>query len=235
MSGRRALSTSSSTRTKKRRTKAVVAAAAAAVAAGLVAAVALQPDYVTATDYRLRDDQAQQVPVTDPIAAAPAGTNTSFGITDVSLELAGQFAGDLGAARSTATGKEAPQIVALQDDCLAAWATENLGALAAAGAYQVVDVCDRPTVVLAGAAGADTKVLVHAAAEIDGGDAIAQILHRSTSNRMAFTAVRSHDGQAQLLAAAELPSVEDVVYDGTTDEEPPIINVRPDDYAYPAE
>ena len=229
--------TGEKTETRRWSTKRLVITGAAAVAAvALVAGVGLHATFgpnVAPSEYVPRD-QPEQVAVNGPAAAAPADADTTQ-VTDVTADLVTEFLGDLENVRSRATEKKSANVVAEHDQCLADWATAHLAELAAVGTYAVVDVCDRPTAVLAGPAGADSKVLTYGALEETAPARMPETIATSTSNRIAFTAVRSTDGEAQLLATAELPAVEEIKYDGSQSETPPVIHTMPPGFKAPGE
>ena len=180
---------------------------AAALAAALVAVVILMRMFspvIVPESERIIVPQPPQIPVNGPSVAAPEGTDFTI-IEEVSEEFAPGFAGDIIDVRTRVGQKEKPGPATVVDGCLLEWAKANLEVLATAGAYQVVTVCERPTAVLAGPAGADNKVLVYGSLEDGAPEGMEQTLAESTSDRMAFVAVRTADGRAQLLAAAELP------------------------------
>lgn len=171
-----------------------------------------------------------QIPVNAPVAAAPADA-TLTSVVDVTSSFRSDFAGNVADVRSRVQG-DAQRVPTIEEDaCLTEWAKGHLPELAARGAYEVLDVCGRQTAVLAGPAGADAKVLVYGALEKTAPAGAKALFGKSTSNRLAFVAVRSDDAdpdsQAQLMAAAVLPAEQEVVYDGTQSEEPPVINTLP--------
>jgi len=185
---------------RKRTVAAAVVAAVVAVVAAVVW-VGLTPDEVTQPE---PPDAYQplSVPADDPVLAAPEDTDYAD-VVDVTDEVLPVFSGDLSVVRAQLQGDDAFPY-GEPDQCLLDWVSANLQELSARGAYEVMTVCDRPTLVLAGPDGADAKVLVHGAM-LDGAPAGArQIIGESTSQRMAFAAVRSADGKAQLMATAEL-------------------------------
>lgn len=148
--------------------------------------------------------QPKAVPANEPVVAAP--TDADFAsVVDVTADLSGMFVGDIADVRGRTQGEQKMPPAAEPDACLLEWAKANLAPLAATGAYQVVDVCGRATAVLAGPLGADTKVLVYGALEADAPAGMLQVMGESTSEKMAFAAVRSADEQAQLIATAVLP------------------------------
>lgn len=149
------------------------------------------------------EHQAPRIAADHPVAAAPAETEYTT-VVDATSELLPVFTGDLSYARTLAQGSEQFPY-AEPDQCLLDWATANLAALSETGTYDVLMVCDRPTLVLAGPEGADTKVFAHGALTDTAPAGARQLVGESTHDRMAFVAVRSADGKAQLLATAELP------------------------------
>lgn len=193
--------------TRKRR---VVIGVAAGLAATLVAGVTLTsvlaPERVDPSEVST-EYQPPRVAANDAAVAAPADADFAE-VEDVTDELINDFTGDISFARSTVQGGEEKFPYAEPDQCLLDWAKANLAELAAKGTYEVVTVCDRPTAVLAGPDGADTKVLVYGALEDTAPEGAMQLIGESEHDRMAFAAVRSADGKAQLLATSELPDPE---------------------------
>ena len=190
--------------TSRKRTVALALAATTLAAAGVLAVV-----HFTGTSERVAPpEQAQEyqpprIAADEPAASAPTSTDYSS-VVDITGELLGDFSGDLSFARTLEQGEDVYPY-GEPDTCLLEWATANLEALASAGTYETMTICDRPTLVLAGPDGADTKVLVHGAREDTAPEGARQLIADSTHDRMAFVAVRSADGMAQLLATAELP------------------------------
>lgn len=171
-----------------------------------------------------------QIPANAPVAAAPANA-TLTDLVDVTDYFRSDVAGNVADVRSRVQGG-AQQVPTVEDDaCLTEWAKEHLRELAPHGTYEVLEVCGRETAVLAGPAGADAKVLVYSSLEKAAPAGAKALFGESTSNQLAFVAVRSDDrnpsDQAQLMAAAVLPAKKQVVYDGTQSEEPPVINTLP--------
>jgi hypothetical protein len=191
------------------------AAVAVALVAGVGITVALQPERVDLSKVKIQN-HPQQVAANEPVVAAPAGAEVTA-VKDVTAEFSSVVVGDLVDARSRVQHKQLPSPIAVVDQCLSDWSKANLAALAVKGAYEVVEVCGRPTLVLAGPAGADSKVLVYSSLEKSAPAGVKQLLAESTSNRIAFAGVRSTDDKAQLLAVAVLPDVaETAAADGTT-------------------
>lgn len=199
--------------------KITAAALSAAAVAGIVAGALYIDSRHTPEDIDWDVEQPEQVGYGDAAAAAPISTDTSAGVEDIYDEHEVSFGGNVSAARSAELGEWAGHVLAVEDECLTSWATEQLGALATAGTFETITVCDRPTVVVAGPAGINTGNLVYAAAEDGAPAGAAEVLLDSDTNRFAFTAVRSAGGEAVLLAAAELPAVEEIVWDGTQEED----------------
>lgn len=171
-----------------------------------------------------------QIPANAPVAAAPADA-TLTSLVDVTGSFRSDVAGNVADVRSRVQG-DAQQLPTIEaDTCLTAWAKGHLPELAARGVYEVIEVCGRKTAVLAGPAGADAKLLVYGALEKAAPAGAKALFAKSTSNRIAFVAVRTGDkdpaAQAQLMAATVLPAKKQVVYDGTQSEEPPVINTLP--------
>jgi hypothetical protein len=146
--------------------------------------------------------------------------------TDAAGELTATLAGDLGNVRSRSQGEQVspPQLV--PDPCLLEWGKTNLAALAATGAYEVVDVCGRPTAVLAGAAGTDSKVLAYGALEKSAPEGMRALIADSQNGHVAVAGVRSVDGAARLLAVAMLPDT------GGGVGEPQVINTAPPGFTF---
>jgi hypothetical protein len=187
--------------------RSILIRAAAATLAALVGGIlvfTLQPERVDPASVTI-DQVIEKVALDAPVAPAPAGADVTTPAVDVTAEFAEGFRGDIVSARSTWTEKAASTVITETDQCLLDWSKENLGPLAAEGTYAVLDVCGRATAVLAGKAGVDSKVLVFAVAEKEAPAEMKELLLESTSNRMAFSAVRSADGKAHLVAAAVLP------------------------------
>lgn len=197
--------------------KITAAAISAAAVVGIVAGALYIDSRHTPEDIDWDVVQPEQVSYGDT-AAAPAGTDTSAGVVSIFDEHEVSFGGNVGAARDMKMGEYTGQVLAVEDECLTNWATEHLGELATAGTFATLDICDRPTLVVAGPAGINTGNLTYAAAEPTAPSGAADVIINSSTNRMAFTAVRSSDGEAALLATAELPAVEEAVFDGTQEE-----------------
>lgn len=179
------------------------AIAAAALVGGVVLVNALSPERVDPESVAITP-QPQQVAANEPVVAAPAESDLSQ-VEVVSDELVSGFGGDVIDARSRVQEDATTALeIVTDDECLTDWATANLAELAASGAYQVVDICGRPTAVLAGPAGSDSKVLVYGALEEGAPVGMRDIIAEATSTKVAFAAVRTADGQAQLLATAVL-------------------------------
>lgn len=180
------------------------AIAAAALVGGIVLANVLGPERVDPESVVITP-QPQQVAANDPVVAAPEDADLTT-VEVISDDLVSGFGGDVIDARSRVQDDSVTMLeVVTDDECLTSWAKENLAALAEAGAYQVIDVCDRPTAVLAGPAGSDSKVLVYGSLEDTAPDGIRDVIAEATSTKVAFAAVRTTDGEAQLLATAVLP------------------------------
>ncbi|QNE37909.1 hypothetical protein [Leifsonia shinshuensis] len=202
-------------------------AAATVLVGGAIAAIVMfasQPHRVDLATVTIKTGP-QQVAANAPIAPAPATAKLAQA-TDATSELTATLAGDLGNVRSRYQGEQVspPQLV--PDPCLVEWGKENLSALAGTGAYEVVDVCGRPTAVLAGAAGADGKVLAYAAIEGSAPERMKQLIAESRSAQVAVAAVRSANGAAQLIAVAVLPDASSAT-DGTR-----VINTAPPGFAH---
>jgi len=189
-----------------RRTRPIVIGAAAVAAVALVAGavVLLKPAPEFVPQYETIESAPPKVPAGEPAVEAPTDADLDT-VVDVTDELTTGFSGDLGLVRTDAQKGEPAFPYTETDACLLDWAKENLAMLAADGTYEVITVCDRPTAVLAGPAGADSKVLVFGALEEKAPTGMKEILIDSPHDRMAFAAVRSADGKAQLLATSELP------------------------------
>jgi hypothetical protein len=176
---------------------------AAALVAGLVVHQVAQPQRVPLSDIHPVQGPAK-VAANKPVVAAPAGADTSDA-TDITAKTAEEFAGSLVDARNHATGHTTTNIVAKKDSCLLGWAESNLAALSAKGSFRTVQACGHDAVVLAGPAGSDARVMTFGALEKDAPTGARKILIDSATNRMAYAAVQSVDGKAQLLVASALP------------------------------
>lgn len=179
----------------------------AALGAGIIVHQATGPNVPKSLATQV--PRAPQVAANDPVVAAPAGADVASAI-DETGSFTRDFAGNVVDVRLQVQGKQKPAPTVVDDQCLSDWAKENLAALAPNGAYEVVEVCGRPTAVLAGPAGADSKVLVYGAIQESAPAGMKSLFAESTSNRMAFVAVRSDEQdpaqRAQLMAAAVLPA-----------------------------
>ena len=187
---------------KRKRVAVVVTATCFAAAAALTWLHLATPERVTPSSEEA-EYQPPRVAANAPAASAPASTDYGT-VADITEQLIHEFSGDLSFARSTEQATES-FAYGEPDACLVEWASANLAGLAETGVYEVMTVCGRPTLVLAGPDGADSKVLVRAALEETAPAGARQIIAESVHDRMAFAAVRSEDGKAQLLATAELP------------------------------
>ncbi|WP_311245428.1 MULTISPECIES: hypothetical protein [unclassified Microbacterium] len=178
--------------------------ATAALVGGIVLANVLGPERVDPQSVEITP-QPQQVAANEPVVAAPEDADLTA-VEVISDDLVSGFGGDVIDARSRVQDDSATMLeVATDDECLTEWAKANIAELAASGAYQVIDICDRPTAVLAGPAGSDSKVLVYGSLEDTAPDGMRAIIAEATSTKVAFAAVRTTDGEAQLLATAVLP------------------------------
>jgi uncharacterized protein YkwD len=181
----------------------LIAAAAIAVLATTVGTIATEqaiaPRRVDPSTVKITP-RPDPVSITAPIEKATAAASAD--VVDETATFAYSFAQDLVSARTTWTKKPAANVEASVDDCLTGWAREHVLELATAGTYDVVDACGRRTVVVAGKAGVDDRVLVYRALEDGTPDAVRDVLLSSTSTSMVFAAVRSADGAAVLMAAA---------------------------------
>lgn len=185
----------------------LIAAAAVAMLAMVGVAVGTQIVSEQAIAPRRVDPSTVKItPRPDPVTLnAPiekASASAGVDVVDVTGTFAYSFAQDLVSARTTWSKKPAGDVDATSDACLTGWALEHVVELAAAGTYDVVDVCGRPTVVVAGPAGVDDRVLVYRALQDGAPGPVQDVLLGSTSTSMVFTAVRSADGAAVLMAAA---------------------------------
>lgn len=177
----------------------IVAASAAMLVGGSVLSTALNPPFEP--QYTAPEFQPPRVASSDPVMAAPENTDFTT-VVDVTDEVSSMFSGDLIDVRSQVQTESATTIEMVTDRCLWEWAAENLEAFAVDGVYEVMTVCGRPTAVLAGPAGADTKVLAYGALEATAPEGMRQLLAESTSDQMSFVAMRTSDDEAQLLAVA---------------------------------
>ncbi|CAM5533613.1 hypothetical protein [Leifsonia shinshuensis] len=210
-----------------RRTRWLLAAAATVAIGGSVAAIlafSSQLHRVDPTTVTIKTGP-QQVAANAPVAPAPTTAKLAQP-SDATGELTATLSGDLGNVRSRSDEQQAapPQLV--PDPCLLEWGMTNLAALAGTGAYEVVDVCGRPTAVLAGSAGADSKVLAYGALEKSAPEGMRSLIADSRNARVAVAGVRSVDGAAQLLAVAMLPDI-----DGGAGE-PRVINTAPPGFTF---
>lgn len=178
---------------------AVVAALAVALVVYLNVASTFVPQYAAPAD-----PAGPKISSNDPVAAAAEDADLTD-VVDVTAKVSSMFTGDLGVTRTDVQGGAEKYPYTVDDECLLEWAKSNITTLAPTGTYEVVTVCGRPTAVLAGPASADSKVLVYAAAEDTAPAGMRELLLESTSDRVAFAAVQSADGEAQLLAASPLP------------------------------
>lgn len=184
----------------------LVAAAAVAVlttagitVSAIVTEQAIAPRRVDPSTVKITP-RPDPVSLTAPVEKATATAGVD--VVDETPTYAYSFAQDLVSARTTWTKETAANVEATSDTCLSGWALEHVVELAAAGTYDVVDVCGRPTVVVAGPTGVDDRVLVYRALEDGAPGAAKDVLLTSTSTSMVFAAVRSSDGAAVLMAAA---------------------------------
>lgn len=182
---------------------AAVIAAAVLVGGGIALTNVLGPEKVD-PETVVMSPQPPQVAADDPVVAAPEEADLTK-VEVISDDLAGGFEGDVIDARSRVQDASTTTLDVVTDDtCLTDWAKANIAQLAATGAYLVVDVCGRPTAVLAGPAGSDSKVLVYGSLEDTAPDGMRELIAEETSTKVAFTAVRTTDGEAQLIATAVL-------------------------------
>jgi hypothetical protein len=212
-----------------KKTVLIGAAALAVVLVGGIGIAVFQPERVDLSQVKIQN-HPQQVAANAPVVAAPAGAKVATP-KDVTSEYASVVAGDLADARNRVQHKQLRPPVVVVDACLSNWAMANLASLSTTGTYELVEVCGRPTAVLAGPAGADSKVLVYSSLEKSAPSGMKQLIAESTSNRIAFAGARSVDDKAQLLAVSLLPNVtETPAPDGTTR----VINTPPPGFApYP--
>ncbi len=166
------------------------------------------PERVPDSEIALPENQPLQVAQNKPVEPAPADADFTE-VVDVFDEVARVFQGDLRDVRGQVlpeeqqAGANVPVVTAVHDECLQEWAQKSLPVLAEGGTYAVLTVCDRDVAVLAGPTGADSKVLVYGSLEDSAPEGMRETLAESTASEMALVALRTADGKAQVLMAAE--------------------------------